>query len=405
MNTNTVVIVTNVKKSQIKDTGTHWEIKSIPVTVDDSVMNDIYYPADENRLGLPSLVGKPVTLSHPMDKDGNYISGREGVGLEDFFSGGTITNAYNVNGTNFADARIKKSVLDSQERGVWYSDALKQKGDIGVSTGLTIPVNTESGYTPDGTKYSQTATNQKYDHLAMLPPDEAPAGGDSTFMSFNSADKERVIVSNVDNCLPSVKEKAGLLDKIAALFATNEDKDYNNPDKAPKAEDKPNGDEVANVKNEMMKRMKEMNMDTDGVADYSELEMYNAMMAEMDKRNGMKDKPNADDMKKKDMDKKDDKMQKNSADAPAWATALLSKVESLEGQLATNAQSEKDGLVEQATSLAVNALSADVAKHLPVDALKSHIAANGGHLNVNATGGYQPKSGDAFSLANMEAPE
>ena len=112
MQTNSIVIVTNVKKSQIKDTGKHWEISNIPVTVDDSVMNDIYYPADENRLGLPSLIGKPVTLAHPMDKEGNYVSGREGQGLEDFFSGGTITNAYNVDGVNFADARIKKVSIE-----------------------------------------------------------------------------------------------------------------------------------------------------------------------------------------------------------------------------------------------------------------------------------------------------
>ena len=181
-------------------------------------MNDIYYPADENRLGLPSLIGKPVTLAHPMDSDGNYVSGREGQGLEDFFSGGTITNAYNVDGVNFADARIKKSVLNAQERGEWYASALAAKEDIGVSTGLTIPVNTEAGYTPDGTNTARQQSNNSYDHLALLPTDEAPAGGDATFMRFNAADKERIIIANVDECMPTIKEKAGAIRQDSRPF-------------------------------------------------------------------------------------------------------------------------------------------------------------------------------------------
>ncbi len=403
MKTNTVVIVTNVKKSQIRDTGKHWEIKSIPVTVDDSVMNDIYYPADENMRGLPSLIGKPVCLSHPMDKDGNYVSGREGVGLEDFFSGGTITNAYNVDGVNFADARIKKSILESQELGEWYAKTLKAKGDIGVSTGLTIPVNTEAGYTPDGTKYSQTAINQAFDHLAMLPPDEMPAGGEATFMRFNAADKDKLIIANVDECMPSNKEKANLFDKILALFATNEDKSYNQPDKGTKPEQPTDKGEVPKVKNEMMARMKSMNMDMDGVADMSELEMYNAMMDKMDEEK----KANTYDFKEKGKDKKEDKkedtMQKNSAEVPAWAQSLVAKIDSLEGQLATNSKSEKDSLIVKAIDIGL--LSKEEASELSVNSLKSHVAKHGGHLNVNAAGGYMPRGGDKHALDGMEAPE
>ncbi|AUR95649.1 hypothetical protein NVP1210O_27 [Vibrio phage 1.210.O._10N.222.52.C2] len=404
MKTNTVVIVTNVKKSQIKDTGKHWEISNIPVTVDDSVMNDIYYPADENRLGLPSLIGKPVTLAHPMDKEGNYVSGREGQGLEDFFSGGTITNAYNVDGVNFADARIKKSVLNAQERGEWYAKALASKEDIGVSTGLTIPINTDAGYTPEGEKYSQTATNQKFDHLAMLPSDEAPAGGDATFMRFNTADKERIIIANVDECMPTIKEKANLWDKVSALFATNDNKDYNKSDKGTPPEIKTNQGEVAKVKNEMLERMKSMNMDVSGMADYSELEMFNAYDEEMTKRNGMKNKPNAEDMDDKDMDKKKDKMQKNSAEVPAWAQSLVTEIADLKGQLATNAKSEREGLESKVAEIGI--LSKEEASELSVNSLKSHVAKNGGHLNVNAAGGgYHPQSGEKHALDDMEAPE
>ena len=218
MKTNTIVITANVSKSQIKDTGTHWEIKSIPVTVDDSVMNGIFYPADENKKGMPSLVGKPVCLSHPQDADGNYISGREGAGLENHFSGGTVTNVYNMQGVNYADASIKKSILDAQDGSEWYANALKSKESIGVSTGLTIPENAQDGHTPEGEVYSSMAINQEYDHLAMLEPDEGPAGGAATFMHFNAKDKGKLIISNVDDIMKTNKDEAGLLAHLKGVF-------------------------------------------------------------------------------------------------------------------------------------------------------------------------------------------
>ncbi len=403
MKTNTVVITANISKSQIKDTGTHWEIKSIPVTVDDSVMNGIFYPEAENKKGMPTLVGKPVCLSHPQDAEGNYVSGREGAGLENYFSGGTITSTYNMSGINYADASIKKSVLAAQDNSEWYVKALNSKESIGVSTGLTIPENSQEGIAPDGEVYSSMAINQEYDHLAMLPPDEGPAGGAATFMHFNAESKGKIILSNVDDVMKNSKDEAGLLAHLKAFFVSNSEKEYNEPvnKDGHLAETKTNR-QVVNVKNEMMARMKNMGMPMDGVADMSELTMYNAMMDEMDKR-----AKNADDMKKKDMMDKKDKMQKNSADdqTPAWAVNLLSKVENLEGQLAVNAASEKNTLAAQVSQLATNSIPEDEAKNLSVNFLKSHLAANGGHLNVNAAAGQYTLGNKEHALANMEAPE
>tara|TARA_R110002020_G_scaffold475890_1_gene713740 strand:+ start:14989 stop:16215 length:1227 start_codon:yes stop_codon:yes gene_type:complete len=408
MKTNTVVITANISKSQIKDTGTHWEIKSIPVTVDDSVMNGIFYPAEENKKGMPTLKGKPVCLSHPQDSEGNYISGREGAGLENYFSGGTITNTYNMSGVNYADASIKKSILEAQDGSDWYANALNSKDSIGVSTGLTIPENNQEGTTPGGDVYSSMAINQEYDHLAMLEPDEDPAGGAATFMHFNSEQKDKIIISNVDDAMKDKitlnKDDATLFNKFKALFGGSNEKDYNVNESGHLAENLNNNREVVNVKNEMMARMKNMGMPMDGVADMSELTMYNAMMDEMDKREKAK---NADDMKKKDMDKKDDKMQKNSSDNKLvdLINSLSEKVEGLQGQLNANSADEKTKLIESVSTLATNALDKDVAKHLPVEALKSHLAANGGHLNVNAAAVNYQVNGETHALANMEAPE
>lgn len=403
MKTNTVVITTNLSKSQIQDTGTHWEIRNIPVTVDDSVMNGVYYPADENKKGMPTLVGKPVCLSHPQDADGNYVSGREGAGLENYFSGGTITNTYNLDGVNYADASIKKAVLAAQDKSEWYVKALNSKDSIGVSTGLTIPENAQEGTTPSGDVYSSMAINQEYDHLAMLEPDEAPAGGGATFMHFNAECNAKLIVSNVDDVMKLNKEDVTLFNKLKALFVGNEEKDYNNNETGHLAEKQLNNREVVNVKNEMMARMKNMGMSMDGVADMSELTMYNAMMDEMDKRDKKK---NADDMKDKEMMDKKDKMQKNSADDKMLnlINSLSEKVDSLQGQIAVNAADELNGLAKKVSELSVNSIPEAEAKNLSVNFLKSHLATNGGHLNVNAVGGYQPQASDT-GLATMEAPE
>lgn len=407
MNVNNVVITTNVSKSQIKDTGDYWLINNIPVTVDDSVMNGIYYPATENILGMPSLVGKPVTLSHPTDEDGNHVSGREGVGLENHFSGGTITKTYNVKGVNYADARIKKSLLNAQESGKWYSDTLKSKGNIGVSTGLTIPENNEAGTAKNGDVYTQTAINQEYDHLAMLEPSEAPAGGNATFMKFNAESK--VIVSNVDEHMKT-NEKKGLLAKIVALFGDDDEKAYNTNETGLLAENLNDKVEVANVdKKKMMGLMENMGMDMKDAENMDEETMYNAMS---DYSKNMGKKKNADD--KDDEEKMEKKgMKKNSTDEdmPAWAAALVAnseaqskEIESLKASLTANAEDELNKLADEVSKLATNSIPAEQAKRLDVEFLKSHLAANGGHLNVNAMAGHQVQASKNTDEWAIEMP-
>ncbi len=409
MKTNKVILIANVSKSQIKDTGTHWEIKTIPVTVDDAVMNNILYPADENERGLTSLLKKPIALSHPVDDEGNFMSAGEGEGLQNFFSGGVITNVYNVDGINYADASIKKSTLNAQDDGQWYANALESKSDIGVSTGLIIPQNMESGTAKDGTPYEQTAINQVYDHLAMLKPEEAPAGGDATFMRFNAADSnDDVFVVNLAEHMPE-KEKA-LFDKFMgiakAFFASNKDNSYNQ-DSGHEAENLTNKAEVAKVdKKKLMARMKKAGMN---MGDYENMDvekMFNAYDEYMDKKTDDK-KSNMDDDEMKDKDKMDKKeMKKNSSDSetPEWALALNARFDKIEGQLTANSQSEKSSLEGQVLSLAINGLNESAVKALPVESLKSLLAANG-HVNVNHSGGFSHAPSNTKLFNKMEAPE
>ena len=209
---NKIRIYTNVGRTQIKETDTHFKIKGIPITADNAVMNGILYSAEENAKGMPSMVGQPLTLSHP-ESDGFNISAKNGKGMQDFYSGGNITDVYNSGGIWYADADIKKSLLAAQDDGQDYICALNSKENIGVSTGLTFSNNEINGVNSKGEKYSKVAVNQEYDHLAMLL-NEAPAGGDTTVMRFNGEDVE---VVNVDLLINSVTDEPG--EKELSLFA------------------------------------------------------------------------------------------------------------------------------------------------------------------------------------------
>lgn len=191
---------TNIKKTQITETADRFLISSVPVVVDDAVMNGITYPAAENDKGLDSLVGCVVTLRHPFDSKGHPIDAYNPQALQNQFSGGVVTKRYKVGKVNMVDIDIKKSLLQAQDNGQDYFDRLTNKEEIGVSTGLyTNVVNNQ-------------ATEQQYNHLAMLENGEEPAGGDATKMRFNSAE---TMVVNVDEIIAELNQDESLLHKIA----------------------------------------------------------------------------------------------------------------------------------------------------------------------------------------------
>lgn len=178
---------TNIKKTQISETPDKFLISGVPVVVDGAVMNGITYPADENEKGLDSLVNCVVTLRHPFDDKGHPIDAYSPQALQNQFSGGVVTKRYKVGKVNMVDIDIKKSLLQAQDNGQSYFDRLTNKEEIGVSTGLYTNV------------VNNVATEQRYNHLAMLENGEEPAGGDATKMRFNSAETMIVNIDQVIN--------------------------------------------------------------------------------------------------------------------------------------------------------------------------------------------------------------
>lgn len=193
-----------VKKTQISETPTHFKISGVPVVVDDAVMNGVTYPAAENEKGLDSLVNRVVTLRHPFDAKGNPIDAYDPQALQNQFSGGHVTKRYKVGKVNMVDIEIKKSILLAQDGGEAYHNRLTNKEEIGVSTGLYTNV------------VNNTATNQEYNHLAMLEEGEEPAGGDATKMKFNGS--AETLVVNVDEFISNGMDNS-LNDQREALSA------------------------------------------------------------------------------------------------------------------------------------------------------------------------------------------
>lgn len=372
MHTNSVMLFANVNRSQIDITDTHYNIKSIPITVDDSVMNGVLYAANDNASGIPSIKGQPVTLSHPKI-EGVNVSGKQGKGLEDYFSGGTITNTYNMSGVWYADASIKKSLLAAQDDGQRYINAIESKSDIGVSTGLMFDLNDESGKNKKGQPYTKRAINQKYDHLAMLL-DETPAGGEATVMRFNS---ENVDVINV-NELIEIKDisqeqqktfVSWLLNKIGS-FAQDENARYNETDLNTN-----DGNSIMN-RDDMLALL--------GLT-------ANSQITDDELKTIVKNKlaTNASEHQPVDI-------------AEVVANALkpiTDELTSVKAQLTANADAEKDALTAQVVALNVG-LDETSAKTLSADALKAVLTANSQSF-VNGTfnaGGHQVNKAEKLGL-------
>ena len=225
MSVNKFIISTNAKRSQIESTETHYKLKGIPITINDSVMNGVLYSKEENAKGIPSIKGKPFTIDHPADENGNFISALEGNGLMDYFSGGVVTNAYEVDDVWYVDAEIKKSLLAAQTNGKELTEKLEGKSDLGVSTGLCFENNQVAGTNSAGQEYSRVAMNQDFNHLAAV---DNPAGGKGTTAVFNS---DNTFACNFKDIKPAEPESTeSIITRALNAFAKKFSMGYNNTD-------------------------------------------------------------------------------------------------------------------------------------------------------------------------------
>lgn len=377
MSKRNVLIYTNVGKSQIEETDTHFKIIGIPITKNNDVMNRVAYLEQHNADGMPTMVDQPITLRHP-EVDGVNVSAKQGKGLT-YFSGSLIEQQpYLINGTWKVDTLVNKKKLAAQDDGERWTEILSNKETFGVSTGLTFARNNESGEI-NGKEYDMVAKNQSYDHLAFLDPKvEAPAGGENTMVRFNSnVEQGEIIVCNItdDEQQESLTESAfnKLVEKLKGVFAPATDKGYN-------SQEFDNQDEDYAMRKTIEAKLQAAGIEVNGLDDNALLEAYNKLNAPQEP----KQKP-----------------QTNSDDTPAWAKDLVAKVNSLETQLTANADKELNEVAEQVAALN-KGLDADDAKALGLEKAKAFLAANGAE---HVAEGYNAQHGGRTTASNKKDDE
>ena len=352
-----IILATNTSKTTVKKSDGKYQINGIPITVDNSIMNNIKYPADENAKGMKTLNGMPMTLTHPADNDGRNVSVFSPDGI-DFYSGGKITNTYNKDGVWYADSDIDEKKLRASDMGEYFANRLDGGEPIGVSTGLTFEANNESG---EG--YKMIARNMSFDHLAMLHESEKPAGGDATVMRFNGEDVQVFNVDDIEQQEP-LNESAfnKLVEKLKGVFAPATDKGYNSQEF-----------DVNQLNEDLIMDRSEM-LEALGLA-------TNSQVSDDELKTLMKSKlaVNASEDFTATIESVD------TSKAPEWAETLIKKVNSLETQLAANADKELNEVAEQVSALN-KGLDAEDAKALGLTKAKAFLAANGAEFVAEGYG-------------------
>lgn len=417
---NQIIINTNAKKSDMSEDAEYFYLKSIPITVNNSVMNEVLYTREENQKGMPSMIGRPLTIGHPVDESGNFISGQNGEGLQKHYSGGIITNTYEVANTWYADAKIEKKVLDVKSPELYEN--ISNKEDLPVSTGLLFAQNEMKGFNEKGEEYKKVAINMQFDHLAALL-DEAPAGGDDTVAKFNSLEVPVFHVNElIEQQIPSeVKEEVEtLLSKasngVKSFFSTLLHKPitngYNKQDKHINVNEadivdteqlieaiKTNPDVAAAV-NEMMDKKAKKNMsykDMMNMPKDKAMEMMKNMPPEdmySFFKNGM------DEMEK--MKKNMGSYKTNQSDNPELLNAinaLTAKVNQLEGE-------KNSATIDALAANSACGFDKDELKAMPETAINKLAAQHLGSVGFNPVGGFDAAANSGkHELDDMGAPE
>jgi hypothetical protein len=394
-----ISLFTNVSKTQIKETGTHFNIEGVPVTIDDAVMNGIHYSAENNKKGMPSIRDRVVTLSHPTTANGSGADAYAGESLQKFYSGGYIETVYADSGAWKVNISIDKDILraqDKKQKSNFY-ESLSNKTDVGVSTGLYSEIEETPGINAQGIEYTGVATNQQYNHLAMLESSEPPAGGDATFMRFNSESVAQNMIINLAEYMPdSIADTVVKVEEVGVKQENEQPKDEFNSlltkllaligvgKLAGNKENQPqNEDDAMDIK-KMMQALKDNNAYQDGMTD---VEISNAFekMSNMDDKMPMNDASEAEAHLRKALE------------------ALTDKVQNMEDKLNAKHDNEKHDLVAELKNLDTG-LTENALKTLTVSDLQSlHNKHTGQTFSLN--GARQPKANQddySDSFINVE---
>lgn len=202
-------------------------IKNVLWMADNSVLNGGLYSATENEKGYASMDGRVMPFGHPM-VNGQYVaisnldSANVAVALGKHYGGVHAQNVRKERSSYFADVMINERVANSHDDGKllleWAANAEsynsgkgEKPGNIHMSTGLMTNRIQANGEV-NGEKYTWSANDQQYDHLAILFH-ERGAGGDSVSIAVNceSVINSELIINDEEALKYSYGDKLSLL--------------------------------------------------------------------------------------------------------------------------------------------------------------------------------------------------
>lgn len=202
-------------------------IKNVLWMADNSVLNGGLYSAAENEKGYASMDGRVMPFGHPM-VNGQYVaisnldSANVAVALGKHYGGVHAQNVRKERSSYFADVMINERVANSHDDGKllleWAANAEsynsgkgEKPSNIHMSTGLMTNRIQANGEV-NGEKYTWSASDQQYDHLAILFH-ERGAGGDSVSIAVNceSVINSELIINDDEALKYSYGDKLSLL--------------------------------------------------------------------------------------------------------------------------------------------------------------------------------------------------
>lgn len=134
----------------------------------DVVMNGARVPVEE--MSPEAWNGRPVTVGHPDDGNGGFISATASPEIHEQWSVGTLFNAHvDEEGALRAEAWI--DIERCNERYPGLIGRIKSSEEIDVSTGYFCEHEEQEGEL-NGRKYNVVHRNIKPDHLALLPDEQ-----------------------------------------------------------------------------------------------------------------------------------------------------------------------------------------------------------------------------------------
>lgn len=185
------------------DGAEHIVVKNICPLYDNCVLNGGLYPTEENDKGYLSLNEVPMPYGHPKI-DGKYVSARDVRALNNHWIGAYSLNPRKEGGKVLVDMRVNRRIAEGTDHGkevLSRLDAMingETTEPISISTGLNLNKIQANGKAPNGKPYSWIATNQQYDHIAILL-NEAPAGSPEEGIGmFVNSNGEELAVEQVN---------------------------------------------------------------------------------------------------------------------------------------------------------------------------------------------------------------